>query len=91
MPTSEEVCAGLPEPDGLVVEFSGAAVGPGDDALPQGLHARLAVGVEEDDDGVPLGVVQRVHRLGRHVQQRVFVLEETRKESMGTFKKTSPF
>lgn len=60
--------------DRLLVEFAGAAVGVGDDPLPHGLDAVLAVGVEEDDDGVPLGVVQGVHCLWRHIQQRVLVL-----------------
>lgn len=49
--------AGLPQFDGLFVEFSGTAVGVGDDPLSHGLDAVFAVGVEEDDDRVPLGVV----------------------------------
>lgn len=66
--------AGLPQFDGLFVEFAGAAVGVGDDPLSHGLDAVLAVWVEEDDNGVPLGVVQGVHCLGGHVQQGMLVL-----------------
>ncbi|TNN67625.1 hypothetical protein EYF80_022089 [Liparis tanakae] len=72
--TSEQVRAGLPQLDGLFVELASAAVGVGGDPLPHGLDAVLVVRVEEDDDGVPLGVVQGVHRLGRHVQQGVLIL-----------------
>ena len=72
--TGEEVRAGLPQFERLVVELAGAAVGPREHPLAHGLDALLAVGAEEDDDGVPLCVVQRVHSLGRHVQQRVLVL-----------------
>lgn len=49
--------AGLPQFDGLFIEFAGATVGVGDDPLSHGLDAVLAVWVEEDDNGVPLGVV----------------------------------
>lgn len=66
--------AGLPQPDGLLIQLPGAAVGSGHEAVPHGLHALFAVRVEEDDDGIPLGVVQGVHGFGRDVQQRVEVL-----------------
>lgn len=66
--------AGLSQFDGLLVEFAGTAVGAGDDPLSHGLYAVLAVWVKEDDNGVPLGVVQRVHSLGRYIQQGVLVL-----------------
>lgn len=42
--------------------------------MPHGLDAMFGVWVEEDDDGVPLAVVQSVHRLRGHVQQRMLVL-----------------
>lgn len=66
--------AGLPQFDGLFVEFAGAAVGAGDDPLSHGLDAMLAVWVKENYDGVPLGVVQRVHCLGCYIQQGMLVL-----------------
>lgn len=66
--------AGLPQLDGLLVELPPAAVGVGGDPLSHGLDAVLAVWVEEDYYGVPLGVVQGVHRLGRDVQQGVLFL-----------------
>lgn len=72
--TSEQVRAGLPQFDGLLVEFAGTAVGTGDDPLSHGFDAVLAVRVEEDDDRVPLGVVQGVHSFRCDIQQSVFVL-----------------
>lgn len=72
--TCEEVGAGLLQPDGLLVEFTRAAGGPGHEAVPHGLHALFAVWVQEDDDGVPLRVVQRVHGFRSDVQQSVAVL-----------------
>ncbi len=65
---------GLLQLDGLFIEFAGAAVGVGGDPLSHDLDAMFAVGVEEDDDGVPLGVVQGVHCLRCHIKQGVFVL-----------------
>lgn len=73
--TCEEVGAGLLQPDRLLVEFARAAVGPGHEAVPHSLHALFAVRVQEDDNGVPLRVVQRVHGLRSDVQQSVAVLE----------------
>lgn len=35
------------------------------------LNDMLIVSLQEDDDGVELGVVEAVHRVGRDVQQRV--------------------
>lgn len=70
--------AGLPQLDRLLVQLAGAAVGARQQAVPHGLHALLAVRVEEDDDGVPLGVVEGVHRFGRHVQQSVAILRDGR-------------
>ena len=63
-----------PQLDRLLVQLAVAAVGAGDQAVPHGLHALLAVRVEEHHDGVPLGVVQGVHCLGGHVQEGVEVL-----------------
>lgn len=74
LPTREQVRAGLPQLDRLLVEFVGAAVGVGGDPMPQHFDAVLAVGVEVDHDGVPVGVVQGVHRLGGDVQQGVLLL-----------------
>jgi len=69
------VGAGLPEFQGLHVELAGTASGVGHRPLAHGLDALLAVRVQEDHDGVPLGVVQGVDRLGSHVQQRVLILK----------------
>lgn len=80
--TCEEVRAGLPQLDRLLVQLARAAVGARQQAVPHGLHALLAVGVEEDDDGVPLRVVEGVHRLGRHVQQSVAILRDGNNESV---------
>lgn len=66
--------AGLPQLHRLLVQLAGAASGAGHEPVPHGLDALLAVGVQEDDDGVPLRVVERVHGFGRHVQQGVSVL-----------------
>lgn len=66
--------AALPQFDRLFVEFAGAAVGVRGDPLSHGLDAVLAVWIEEDDNGVPLGVVQGVHCLGCYIQQGVLVL-----------------
>ena len=74
-PTSEQVGAGFPQFERLHVQLASAAAGVGHQPLPHQLDPLLAVGVEEDDDGVPLGVVQGVHRLRSHVQQRVLVLK----------------
>lgn len=72
--TGEKVRAGLLQPDGLLVQFARAAVGPGHEAIPHRLHALLAVRIQENDDGVPLGVVQGVHGFGSHIQQSVTIL-----------------
>lgn len=72
--TGEQVGAGLPQLDRLLVEFAGAAVGVGSYPQPHGFDAVLVVGIEEDHDGVPLRVVEGVHRFGRHVQEGVLVL-----------------
>lgn len=74
--------AGLPQFEGLFIEFAGAAVGAGDDPLPHGLDTMLAVWGEEDDNGVPLSVVQSVHCLGCHIQQGVLVLRGVKKGNM---------
>ena len=66
-PTSEQVGAGFPQFECLQVQLAGAAAGVGHHPLPHQLDALLAVGVEEDDDGVPLGVVQGVYRLRGHI------------------------
>ena len=79
--TGEEVGAGLPQLDGLLVQLARAAVGAGHQAVAHGLDALLAVRVEEHHDGVPLGVVQGVHRLGRDVQQGVQVLKHQENRS----------
>lgn len=60
--------AGFPELHSLVVEFAGTAVGIGDNSLSHGLHPVFAVRVEQDDNRVPLGVVQGVHSFRRDVQ-----------------------
>lgn len=78
-PTSEEVRAGLPQLDGLLIQFACAAAGSRLEAVPHGLHTLLAVWVQEDDDGIPLGVVQSVHSFGSHVQQSVTVLRTQEK------------
>lgn len=75
-PTSEKVRAGLPQLDGLLIEFACTAAGSGHEAVPHGLDALLAVRVQEDDDGIPLGVVQSVHGFGSHIQQSVKVLRK---------------
>lgn len=49
--------AGLPEFDSLLIEFTGTAVGIGDNPLSHGLDALLTVWVKEDNNGVPLCVV----------------------------------
>lgn len=72
--TCEQVRAGLLQPDRLLVQLPGAAVGPRHEAAPHGLHPLFAVRVQENDDGVPLRVVQRVHGFGSDVQQSVPVL-----------------
>ena len=41
---------------------------------PAVLDGRLGVGPGKDHDGVELGVVEFVHGVGRHVQQRVLAL-----------------
>lgn len=66
--------AGLPQFDGLLVEFAGTAVGIGGDPQPHCFDAVLAIGIEEDHNRVPLGVIQGVHCFGRHVQEGVLVL-----------------
>lgn len=66
--------AGLPQFDSLFVEFAGVTVGVRGDPLSQGLDTMLTVWIEEDDNGVPLGIVQGVHRLGCHIQQGMLVL-----------------
>lgn len=68
--------AGLPQFDGLLVQFASAAAGSGSQAVPHGLDALLAVWVHENDNGVPLGVVQGVHGFGGHVQQGMAVLRK---------------
>lgn len=55
--TSEEMRAGFPELDGLVIELASTAVRVGHDPLPHGLYPMFAVWVEKDDNGVPLRVV----------------------------------
>lgn len=74
--TCEEMRGGLPQPDGLLVQLLGASAGSGHQAVPHGLHSLLAVWVQEDDDRIPLRVVQGVHGLWRHVQQGVSVLRK---------------
>lgn len=75
-PTSEKMWAGLPQFDRLLVQFARAATGPGYEAVPHGLDTLLAVWVQEDDDGIPLRVVQSVHGFGSHIQQSVTVLKK---------------
>lgn len=60
--------AGLPQLDGLLVQFACAAAGSRCQAAPHGLDALLTVWVQEDDDGIPLGVVQSVHSFGSNIQ-----------------------
>lgn len=72
--TSEQVRAGLPQFDGLFIEFAGAAVGVGGDSLPHGLDAVLAIRIKEDHNRVPLGVVQGVHCFWCHIKQGMLVL-----------------
>lgn len=66
--------AGLFQLDGLLIELAGTAVGVGYEPLPHGLNAMLAVRVEEDDNGVPLVVVQGIHSFGCDIQQGMSVL-----------------
>lgn len=73
-PTGEKVRAGLSQLDRLLVQFARAAAGAWNEAVPHGLHTLLAVWVQEDDDGIPLGVVQSVHSFWGHIQQSVTVL-----------------
>lgn len=68
--------AGLPQLDRLLVQFARTAAGPRHEAVPHGLHTLLAVRVQEDDDGIPLGVVQSVHSFGSHIKQGVTILRK---------------
>lgn len=70
--------AGLPQLDGLLVQLARAAAGSRHEAVPHGLDALLSVWVQEDDDGIPLGVVQGVHGFGSHIQQSVEILRKQR-------------
>lgn len=72
--TGEKVRAGLSQLDRLLVQFARAAARAWNEAVPHGLHTLLAVWVQEDDDGIPLGVVQSVHSFWGHIQQSVTVL-----------------
>ena len=60
--------AGLPQLDSLLVQLARAAAGSGQQPLAEGLHTLPAVWAEEHHDGVPLAVVQSVHRPGGHIQ-----------------------
>jgi hypothetical protein len=79
--TGEEVVVVLPQLDGALVQLAGALPGLGAQTGPHVLHALLVVGVQEHHDGVPLGVVQPVHRVGRDVQHRVLVLRRGDKKA----------
>lgn len=72
--TCEEVGAGLPELHWLFIEFARAATGAGQQASPHGLDSLLAVWIQEEDDGIPLCVVQRVHGFRSHIQKSMTVL-----------------
>ncbi len=77
--TSEQVRVGFPQFNGLFVKLAWTAAGAGNQAVSHGLHPLLAVRVEENDNGIPLGVVQGVYSLWGDVQQSMSVLG-TRKE-----------
>lgn len=76
--TGEEVVIILPQFDGSLIELPGTFPGLWTQSGPHGLHALLVVGVEEDDNRVPLSVVQPVHSIGGDVQHSMFVLYETK-------------
>lgn len=74
--TGEQVVVVLPQFDGSLVQLPGALPGFGTQPGPHVLHALLVIRVEEDDDRVPLGVVQPVHGVRGDVQHSMLVLEE---------------
>lgn len=75
--TGEEVIIVFPQFESALVQLPGALPGFGTQPGPHVLHSLLAVWIEEHDDGVPLSVVQPVHRVGGDVQHCVFVLAQT--------------
>lgn len=72
--TGEEVVVVLPQFEGTFIQLPGTLPGLWTQSGPHGLHALLCVGVQKNDDGVPLCVVQSVHRVGRDVQHCMLIL-----------------
>lgn len=66
----------FPQLEGLRVEAPGALVGVCVVHLPQGLHVLATVGVQEENHGMVLDVVEPLHCSGSDVQQGVLSLRK---------------
>lgn len=69
--TSEQVGAGLAQFNCLFIKLAWTAARAGSQAVSHGLHPLLTVWVEENDDGIPLGVVEGVYSLWGDIEQSV--------------------
>lgn len=76
MLTGKEVVVVLPQFEGTFVELPCALPGLGTQPRPHVLHPLLTVGVQEHHNGVPLSVVQPVHRIRGDVQHGVLILHK---------------
>lgn len=74
--TGEEVVVVLPQLEGALKQLPGTLPGIWAEAGPHVLHALLGVRVEEHHYGIPLGVVQPVHRVWRDVQHCMLILHQ---------------
>lgn len=72
--TGEEMMVVLSQFESALVQLPGALPRLGTEPGPHVLDTLLAVWIQEHHDGVPLSVVQTIHRIGGDVQHGMLVL-----------------
>lgn len=72
--TGEEVMVVLSQFESTLVQLPGALPGLGTEPGPHVFDALLAVGIQEHHNGVPLSVIQTIHRVRGDVQHSMLVL-----------------
>lgn len=72
--TGEEVMVVLSQFESTLIQLPGALPGLRTEPGPHVLDTLLAVGIQEHHNGVPLSIIQTIHRIGGDVQHCMLVL-----------------
>lgn len=79
--TGEQVMVVLPQFQSTLIQFPGTLSGLRTETSSHVLDTLFAIWVQENHNGVPLGIVQTVHSIGSDVQHSMLILKEEKSTS----------